>query len=261
MLARLSLLLTTGLFLLSACDSGNELHEPSKTVDAQAVVGFVTVDLDANENAIRRREALIGNLIADALKEYSELAGLPTDIAVINSGGIRFTETNPDGIFPAGELTREDLNNMLPFSSSLSRVTVSTQQLKSIMEHSVSGLPEQTSGAFLQLSSGFSITVDLSREAQLVDENVDPNIIISEGERILSMTLLGEEIESTQELHLLVNGFMAFGGDAYVALGLLDDSARQELVDGGSVQALETFLQTRSPVTVQIEGRILYADD
>lgn len=251
------LLPLTILCYTAACSDGNKLHEAPSASGDNEVIGFVTVDLNASTAVIRKREALLGNLIADALKQFSETLGLTTDIGLMNGGAIRFNEEdNPDGIYPAGEITGQDLDNLLPFSSGICVITITGSDLKSILERSVAGLSERESGAFLHVSSGFSYTAELSMQAQVVNENVDPNIIIIPGQRISTMMLNGNPVVSTQLLRVVVSSFIAGGGDAYVTFAQLPDNAK-ECVDGGSYGALTNLLQSVSPITIELENRII----
>ena len=71
-------------------------------------------------------ESLLSNLVADVLKESSAaLIGKPTDIGLINMGGLRSD-------LPAGNITRGDIFEILPFENSLCILTLDGKTLKDL---------------------------------------------------------------------------------------------------------------------------------
>ena len=107
---------------------------------------------------VRNRETAIGNFCADAFRIV-----LDTDIAIINGGGIR------DSI-SQGEVTFNDLKAVFPFGNTASIGSMTGQQLKDVLEYSVSLLPNE-SGEFMHVS-GLKFEVDASITSPvLTDEN------------------------------------------------------------------------------------------
>lgn len=251
-----SSLLILLLALSSACDQGNELHQRKEHAGDLQSIGFVTVDLNASDNVIRRQEALIGNMIADGFVEFAEFTLIPADIALVNSGSIRFIESeNPAAIYPAGDVLRRDINNMLPFGNELIAIGITGLQLRLVMERSVANLPESAAGSFLQISSALMAIVDVSQQAQIVDQDSSPNVILLAGERIVSLQLNGLEVADDDSITIVVNDFLARGGDGYVAL--IGTEASQQPLGARTVDALEYYLQNFSPLTVQLENRLI----
>ncbi|MDO5121870.1 MAG: bifunctional UDP-sugar hydrolase/5'-nucleotidase, partial [Erysipelotrichaceae bacterium] len=72
---------------------------------------------------VRNREAPLGNLSADAIREYMD-----TDVAVVNGGEVR---ANID----EGDVTMEDLLNVMPFQSLLSSCYCTGQQIIDVLEY------------------------------------------------------------------------------------------------------------------------------
>lgn len=61
------------------------------------------------------------------------------DIAFINGGAIRAS-------LPKGEISYANIFNVMPFDNSIIIITLTGQQIKEALEHSVSQLPEDFSG-------------------------------------------------------------------------------------------------------------------
>ena len=100
------------------------------------VLGVITVDLDASKNVVRTRECLVGNMIADAFKEYAFAEGYEVDFAFANGGNIR-ADNRPDGIYPAGEFTKGMARELFPWENRGVIVTVTGSELKTILSGSL----------------------------------------------------------------------------------------------------------------------------
>lgn len=117
---------------------------------------------------VRNRETPLGNLCTDAVREYMD-----TDVAVLNGGEIRSN-------IEAGEVTMEDLLNVMPFQSLLSSCYCTGQQIIDMLEYtsketqgiaSFDGKATGEFGGFLQIS-GLKYTIDTSIDSPvLLDEN------------------------------------------------------------------------------------------
>ena len=107
---------------------------------------------------VRIQETAIGNFCADA---FRQMAG--TDIALLNGGGLR-------NDLPQGELTYNDLLNLMPFGNVMSTGSLTGQQLLDALEVGVRVLPEEN-GGFMQVS-GLKMEVDSTVASPVVlDEN------------------------------------------------------------------------------------------
>ena len=241
--------------ILIGCDEDDP--QPSN------VVGEITVDLDANKSHIRSGESLIGNMVADAFKEYAESEGKTIDFAFANSGGIRFSEeTHQDGIYPAGEITDEIISEMLPWISQvLTIVQVSGSELKSILERSVSSLPSGYKGWFLQISKELKIQVNLSLQPQVLNETVDPPVIHTEGERIVSIKINNIDYSPDAVYTLFTYQWISSGEDGFVTFRNISSSLKEDLDCGGcdmDKEALKLYIETHTPITPVIDGRITF---
>ena len=116
------------------------------------------ISREDGSRAVRNRETLIGNIVADA---YRTIAN--TDIAFVNGGGIRAD-------LPEGDITYGNIIKTHPFGNMLTSVKATGQQILDCLEHSVrhtqheaseNGKPLGENGGF-QNVSGLKFTVDTS---------------------------------------------------------------------------------------------------
>ncbi len=155
-----------------------------------------TVLLDSRNATVRGREAAMGNLIADAMRERAR-----ADIAVMNGGGIRGGK-----VFGAGTtLTRRDVLAELPFGNHLVTVEVKGSDLRQALENGLSRLPN-AAGRFPQVS-GLRIEYDPRQPP---------------GSRILSIAAGGAPLDPDKVYRVATNDFMARGGDGYTAFAAND---------------------------------------
>ena len=153
--------------------------------ETQRVVGKTQVDLQGDAAVVRTRETNFGNLLADlALRQ----AG--AEIALINSGSIR-------GTIPSGPVTLKQVMRVLPYNDTLVSLKLSGAEIWKAMENGVSRLPD--SGRFLQVAG--------------LEMRFDPAAPI--GSRVKSIRLRGAAIQPERQYAVVVNGFMAEGGDGY----------------------------------------------
>lgn len=221
----------------------------------ETVIGSSTVDLDANQEVIRRKEALIGNFIADAILEYYLNKGQVADVAMINGGNIRFnTAFRPDGIYPAGNLTAEMMDEMLPFGNFSYIVTLKGSELKQILERSVAQYP-LAKGPFMQISNGMVVYVDTLKQSQVININEDQ--IVSDGLRIDSIYFNDKKVIDTDILKVIFPDYIANGNDGYVTLKNLDPS-KKILFEDNQTNAIKDYVILNSPIKPVLEGRIVF---
>ena len=102
-------------------------YEGSDQVDYDlSVVGTIKNDLLLQDYNTRRKEAEIGNLLADSVAEVSGAS-----IAVVNGGGIR-------GSLYAGEVYGSDLAAVCPFDNQVVVLEMNGQVLWDMLENSLS---------------------------------------------------------------------------------------------------------------------------
>jgi 2',3'-cyclic-nucleotide 2'-phosphodiesterase (5'-nucleotidase family) len=154
---------------------------------AKVTEGFQTL-----RNTVRTQENAFANSVADSLRVFAD-----ADMAIINGGIIRGNRS-----YSAGQqLTRREIAEELPFRSKLAVLTVTGLQLRSAIENGLSQI-EQVRGRFPQVS-GIEVKYDSSQKP---------------GERVISITLDGKEIEPTHGYKLATTDYMAQGGDGYQVL-------------------------------------------
>jgi 5'-nucleotidase / UDP-sugar diphosphatase len=147
------------------------------------------VTLDSRNATVRGREAAIGNLVADAMRERTR-----ADAAIMNGGGIRGGRLYE----PGTAITRRDVQAELPFGNHLVTLDVKGRDLRLAIENGLSRLPG-AAGRFPQVS-GMAIEFDPRQPA---------------GGRVLTITIGGAALDPEKTYRIAVNDFMARGGDGY----------------------------------------------
>lgn len=227
------------------------------TVEEPVALGEIKVDLDASKNELRSKETLIGNMVCEAIKADAERRGRVVSFSIMNGGGIRFNpESRPSGIFPAGLFTSEMIDEMLPFGNTNVVVKVTGKELKSIFERSVAQLPLAV-GPFLQVSKELKIIIDTTKAAQVINELVEPHVIVINGNRIVSIKINNVEYDSLATYTLVTSDFIANGNDGYVTFRNISADKKENLGEDQS-GAVKEYIILNTPLTPTIEGRIIY---
>lgn len=166
----------------------------------------------------------LGHLIADAQRWASR-----ADVAITNNGGIRAD-------LPAGTATYGRVFEVQPFANTLHRYTLRGAALRAYLEKLVSGRTPPRVHV-----SGVTLSFDPQRPA---------------GQRLVSARLAnGREIADDAQYTLVMNNFMASGGDG-LALG--DDALHSEPLPIIDLDALIAYLkQLPQPVRAPTERRIV----
>lgn len=189
----------------------------------------------------RTEETNLGDLITDALVWGAEKNGESVDAAVTNGGGIRAP-------IAAGDITKKDVNTVLPFGNTLSIVKVTGAELLEALEASTHCTPTAI-GGFPQVS-GIEFTVDTAKA--FAEGDLYPGSTYHKPasiNRVSIATVGGKAFDAKATYSIATNDFMAAGGDTYYAfasaktnydLGLpmdevLMDYIKEEL--GGTVTA------------------------
>ena len=157
----------------------------------------------------RTEETNLGDLITDALVWGAEREGTEVDAAVTNGGGIRAS-------IAAGDITKKDINTVLPFGNTLSIVQVTGAELLEALEASTYCTPTSI-GGFPQVS-GIEFTVDTTKaydQGELYPGSTyyGPKSI----QRVTIETVGGEPFDANATYTIATNDFMAAGGDTYYA--------------------------------------------
>ena len=164
----------------------------------QRVVG--TAAADVTRAASVSGESALGDLIADAQR-----ASLGTDVAFMNPGGIRTDVAK-------GPVTWGALFAVQPFGNTLTRLTLTGQQIVDVLDQQWSSDPN---GRFLQVS-GLAYTWDPARAAS---------------DRVASVTVGGKPLDRAASYTVAVNNFLSTGGDGFKAFtgGTVDSGGPSDL--------------------------------
>ncbi|CAH2043420.1 unnamed protein product, partial [Iphiclides podalirius] len=165
------------------------------------VVGSSLAFLDGEQ--CRIRECNLGNIITDSILNYTNEMYDDVKIAVIQGGRIRASLGRPE---PPFNITRGDLITILPFSDTLTIITMNGSVLLKSLEHSVASWRTIDSpGQFLQMS-GVEVIYDLSKPSGHRVQSAKAMCIGCSG--------LGE-IQPDLKYKIILPGFLADGGDGY----------------------------------------------
>ena len=194
---------------------------------AERVVGHLEAPATKSEE---NGESPVADLIADAQLAATKGANRGNaDLSFINSGGVR-TDLVPRA---DGRVTYGQIFALEPFGNTLVVRTLTGAQLKSLLEHQfdAQGLRQSV----LVPSANFHFAYDLSKPL---------------GEHIVAMRLDGKPIDPNGRYRVVVNSFLASGGDGYT---MLTEGA--DTFDAGlDLDALEEWLATNPQVPTP--GRI-----
>ena len=165
----------------------------------------------------RTEETNNGDLIADAILWQAKKDGsLPVAdenvIAITNGGGIR-------AAIAAGDITKKDVNTVLPFGNTVAYVTVKGSVLLEALEASTFSTPEAV-GAFPQVSG--------------IKFSIDTNKVFDQGElypgstyyapasinRVTIESINGKAFDPEATYVVVTNDFLAAGGDTYYAFSV-----------------------------------------
>jgi 5'-nucleotidase len=194
---------------------------------AERVVGHLEAPaMKSEENG----ESPVADLIADAQLAATKGANRGNaDLSFINSGGVR-TDLVPRA---DGRVTYGQIFALEPFGNTLVVRTLTGAQLKSLLEHQFDAQGLRPS--VLVPSANFHFAYDLSKPL---------------GEHIVAMRLDGKPIDPNGRYRVVVNSFLASGGDGYT---MLTEGA--DTFDAGlDLDALEEWLATNPQVPTP--GRI-----
>ncbi len=165
----------------------------------------------------RTQETNNGDLIADAiLWQAMKDGGLPVAdenvVAITNGGGIR-------AAIAAGDITKKDVNTVLPFGNTVAYVTVKGSVLLEALEASTFSTPESV-GAFPQVA-GIEFTVDTTKafdQGELYPGSTyyAPASI----NRVTIESINGKAFDPDATYVVVTNDFLAAGGDTYYAFSV-----------------------------------------
>ena len=197
---------------------------------ANRVVGSITADV-TNVPASGSGETAMGDVIADAQLAYTA-SSAGAQIALMNPGGVRASliKSSSAGGEADGEITYGECFTVQPFNNLVVTQTLTGAQIKDTLEQQFPAPPQVTTTRILQVSAGFTYTL---------------NATLPAGTRISDMKLNGVAIDPAASYRVTTNDFLANGGDAFTALTGGTDKAT---APGFDVDALVAYIGA-GPVT------------
>ena len=163
-------------------------------------------------NAQDDGESPAADLIADSMLAATRAPqNGGAQLALVNASGVRVP-------LPAGAIKYADAFSMMPFGNNLVVMTLTGAQLKAALEQQNQGAlpPAGLRPHALASSAGFIYTVDLSRPS---------------GDRILDMRLNGKPIAPAGKYRVVVNNFLASGGDGISRFTAGTDISDKGIID------------------------------
>ena len=165
----------------------------------------------------RTEETNNGDLIADAILWQAKKDGsLPVAdenvIAITNGGGIR-------AAIAAGDITKKDVNTVLPFGNTVAYVTVKGSVLLEALEASTYCTPEAV-GAFPQVT-GIEFTVDTNKAYDQGEQYPGSTYYAPASiNRVTIESINGKAFDPEATYVVVTNDFLAAGGDTYYAFSV-----------------------------------------
>lgn len=166
----------------------------------EEVVGYSAQQLEWSTQLVRAQNSPIANLVTDALLDF--FADYEPDICLVNGGGMRSS-------IPEGEVTLKVCNSVLPFDNDMMLVEAPGEAVLAALENGVSALPS-LHGKFAQ-PAGITYTADLTKEP---------------GKRVSDVKFKdGTPLDPSKRYKVVINSFIAGGGDGYTMLNVLNKEA------------------------------------
>lgn len=162
-----------------------------------------------------RGESSLGSYVADCMLERSG-----ADVAIENAGGLRAD-------IPAGEVTRGNVLDALPFVNYLWTYDAKGAQILELLEHSLSLVHGMAQVA------GMRVTYDMSKP---------------EGHRIVSVEISGKSLDPAGKYKLAITSFIAEGGDEYFTLMKQVPIQKGPLLSEMVIEAIRKRREVRQPI-------------
>jgi 5'-nucleotidase len=157
-------------------------------------------------------ESAAADLIADSMLAATRApADGGAQIGLVNATGVRVD-------LPGGDVHYKDAFAMMPFGNNLVVMTLTGAQLKAALEQQYA-IPVRTGfnrPAALAPSQGFTYTIDLKQP---------------EGSRVVDMRLNGKPVSLNRKVRVVVNNYLASGGDSLSAFTAGTDITDPGIVD------------------------------
>lgn len=193
---------------------------------AKAIIDPIDADYDQKfaESAVdlngakapgnRTEETNLGDLITDAMmwaiKTKAPGVDMNNAVAITNGGGIR-------AAIAKGDITKKDVNTVLPFGNTLAVVYVKGSELLEALEVSTYCTPKSL-GGFPQFA-GMEVELNTACEYDANDTTYPGSTYFGTKSinRITIKTVNGKAFDKDATYAVITNNFLAAGGDTYYA--------------------------------------------
>lgn len=195
-------------------------------IDAEYGEVFAKSDVDLNgEKSVdangvfgnRDGETNLGDLITDSMiwqvKQNLDGITVPAEniVAITNGGGIR-------AAIAKGDITKKDVNTVLPFGNTIAVVYVTGAELIEALEASTYCSPASAIGGFPQVA-GIEMTVDPDKAYDANEETYPGSTYYGPKtiNRVTIDSINGKAFDEKATYAVITNNFLAAGGDTYYA--------------------------------------------
>ncbi len=229
-------------------------------IEAEYGATFAASKVDLNgdrDPGNRTEETNLGDLITDAMVWLvTKDGGLEVDddhvVAMTNGGGIRAP-------IAKGDISKNDVNTVLPFGNTVAVVYVTGEQLLEVLEASTYCTPTAV-GGFPQIA-GMSITVDTTKEFDQGELYPDTTYYAPASiNRVSVESVNGKDFSLTDTYAVISNDFCAAGGDTYYAFSTatvvdtgvaLDVALMQFITDELNGTISEAYAEPAGRITIK----------
>jgi 2',3'-cyclic-nucleotide 2'-phosphodiesterase (5'-nucleotidase family) len=178
---------------------------------------FATTEVDLNgarDPGNRTQETNLGDLITDAMlwcvQQDPDSITVDADhiVAITNGGGIRASVAT-------GDITKNDVNTVLPFGNTVAVVYVTGAELLEALEASTYCTPTAV-GAFPQIA-GMEITIDTTEDYDANEDTYPGSTYYGPAsiKRVTIDSVNGADFNVEDVYAVVTNNFLAAGGDTY----------------------------------------------
>ena len=195
-------------------------QEITEKTDADFNAVFATSEVLLNGEKApgnRTEETNLGDLIVDGLvwsvvKEGGiEQVEPNAVVGIMNGGGIRAT-------IPAGDITKRDINTVMPFGNTVAVVYVTGAQLLEVLEASTFCTPDPVGG--YPQTSGIEWTLDTTKPfdkgaVYVLDGKESSYFAPASINRVTITAINGEPFDENATYAVVTNNFCTAGGDTY----------------------------------------------
>jgi 2',3'-cyclic-nucleotide 2'-phosphodiesterase (5'-nucleotidase family) len=203
---RITGLVHNQIFLTDAYDENADIKALVDSYNARVdeamdeIIGYIGQNLEWSTEMVRCQNSPIANLVTDALLNYFQPDG--ADLCIVNGGGIRAK-------LDEGGVSLRQVAAVLPFDNNMMLVETSGQTIWDALQNGISAYPA-ANGKFPQVA-GMSYS-----------------FVYSESDAtstLLTVTLTdGTPLDMAALYKVVINSFLAGGGDGYTMLNVLDET-------------------------------------